>query len=694
MGESVLAQLPVPAPIHAPTTVPDLSVEADGRADSGKLGRLVLCALLTIAFTLVSLQYSYLHGKLVLHPVYDDVGYMTDGLNWLDQIYQEGPAAVVAKYLRHPTHAPGSTFLAVVSFSLFGRHDWSCYAGNGLVIFALLMFVDRMLMGMRLWQRVLVYLFVLSCRLCGTAIVEFRPDIPWGIALAAACVLTVDHPLLRSSLRHKLAIGALFGLALLIKPTTFPLTLALLGLSLLVATVSDWRLAGRRPKISELSRAWLIPFAVAAILAGWYYLASYKTLWGYIYSVMYGQYRDVYRVPGSLWFHLRYFITGRGGEFIFGRTLYTVAAAAAVGALTVLLTDSRERKYRLASLAAVIFVAYLEPALNRTKNEFFGASFQVLLLLGAVMALALLAERASRSRRRLSWEGILFLVLSLTGIAAFQFPRWNGDRSSPGNVEYRRMVEWAYSQLRDASDSNPATVFVTDEGFACNAMTLQYFAKLNSVPLFFTTASGFDFSEYPRAFALVDYVVACEPGNFDLKNMEKVPANQWQDKTLELIRSDKHFKQFASYRTLTGKSFFLFARRQPFGGWESASGLTHKDGPYPQFNVPAYRVGLAPTTTLRFISKGGAIELLATGLTSCPGQQIDFKLDGKPCGRYVFHETGSLEDIDLSFSAPAGPHELDLRYSKHQDHARQLQAVAFRQLLLLQPPAENDKSAE
>lgn len=668
------ADEPAPAPL----------TEIAVREDVSRPWRLVFCLVLTVAYTLLCLHYSFEHSKLMVRPLWDDVAYMTDALGRMEVFYRDGPLAALNQYFKQPSHAPGSTALGIFSYALFGRNDWACYAGNGIIVFFLLAFVDAMLVGVRFWQRVLVYLFVLSCRMSGTAIVEFRPDIAWGIAVAAGCVLTVDRPLLGSSLRHKINVGLLFGVALAMKPTICPLTIALLGLSLLLAAATDWLTARRTFRLKDVLVAWIIPTAMAMVVAGWYYVVAFAQVRGYIHDQMFGKYRNLWRLKGTLGFHLRYFITGNGGDFMLGRTLYTVGVAAAVGALTVLLFGDRTRKFRLGALAGVMFMAYIVPALNKMKNEFFGAGFQALLLLGAVMALALLASRAVRSARRVSWELVAFLVLSIAGILNFQFPRWNGSRNMGGVADHRVSLERVYQVLKDDDKDRSGVVFVTATGFGCNAMSLQYLSLLDDVPLRFWTASGFDFSEYASGFKQSEYVVASEPGNSDTAPFDQTPGNEWQARTLALIRSDRKFEQIAAVPTLSGKSYFIFGRRPPFAGWGKAEGLMPIEGPYPQWHMPQVRNGLAPETTLQFQSKGGDVDFVMAGMTWFEGQEVTVALDDQPVGSYTFHHSFAFETAEFEAKTTPGRHRITLHYTKHQENSQFPNAVAFSRLQVLQ----------
>ena len=198
--------------------------------------RVTLWIVLSAAFTLAVIQYSHQHGRLILHPSYDDVGYFADGLGRLQVLYREGPAGLFAEHVRNPPHSPFATYLALLSFALFGARDWAPYAGNAVIVFTLLAFVDYLLRAQSVGVRSAVAVFTLTVPFAGEAIAEFRPDIACGLLTAIAVVLLLERPSASTSLMRRRLAGGCLGLALLVKPAIFPLTLVLLVVSMILLT--------------------------------------------------------------------------------------------------------------------------------------------------------------------------------------------------------------------------------------------------------------------------------------------------------------------------------------------------------------------------------------------------------------------------------------------------------------------------
>ena len=319
--------------------------------------RVTLWIVLSAAFTLAVIQYSHQHGRLILHPSYDDVGYFADGLGRLQVLYREGPAGLFAEHVRNPPHSPFATYLALLSFALFGARDWAPYAGNAVIVFTLLAFVDYLLRAQSVGVRLAVAVFTLTVPFAGEAIAEFRPDIACGLLTAIAVVLLLERPSASTSLMRRRLAGGCLGLALLVKPAIFPLTLVLLVVSMILLTRLD-RLhsigeAGPRSVWSNW-RPVLWPLALLGLpqflLTGPRYLT-------YFHAALLAPRKPIDDFHGTLPEKLGFYVFGQGGEIMLGRHWILLAAIIVVGAGLLAMRrgtdDLRPLLYQLAPLAVV-----------------------------------------------------------------------------------------------------------------------------------------------------------------------------------------------------------------------------------------------------------------------------------------------------------------------------------------------------
>ena len=291
--------------------------------------RSIVWLLIAAAFTSLIIQWSYRYGKLRAVPFYDDVIYMNDGLARLQVIDDGGWTAFIRSYRKHPPHAPFSTMAATFSYLVLGRHQWTPYATNFIIIFGLLAFVDYLCAGLWTWQRLSMFLLILAVPVSAYAVYEFRPDIPSGLCAAMGAILILRTSLLRASTRYRVTAGVIFGLALLFKPSTFPLSLLVFGSSLVLATVAEALLLRRTPPRFEVLRSWGECIGGAALVAGPHYLLDWRTIWGYIADTLFAGHKDVWQVRGqSAGWHLRYYLDGLGGNVMLGPFLYLLGNCA------------------------------------------------------------------------------------------------------------------------------------------------------------------------------------------------------------------------------------------------------------------------------------------------------------------------------------------------------------------------------
>lgn len=98
---------------------------------------------LAIIFAAFQIQSSLHSGALSLPATYDDVGYFNDALQRLELLYRHGATALLKNFWTNPPHAPLTTGLAMLGFSLLGRHAWAADAMNALPLALIL----RLMLG-------------------------------------------------------------------------------------------------------------------------------------------------------------------------------------------------------------------------------------------------------------------------------------------------------------------------------------------------------------------------------------------------------------------------------------------------------------------------------------------------------------------------------------------------------------------
>ena len=278
-----------------------------------------LALLLSSLFTDVIVQYSFRHGRLLGPPLYDDVTYFNDGLQRLDVAEREGLVSVIRSHVQDPPHSPFATYLAAASFALFGSRDWAPYAGNVVIVLTFVGFVGYLLREAPRWIRVVIQAFALTVPLAGVSVFDFKPDMACALVTAMGCVLALEKPLFTVAGRGRsIAVGSCFGLALLIKPSIFALTVILLVASILLARACD-----RRQTADASARAAMTPsiawcVATAVLLAAPHFVASGRHYVHYIRASILARDKPIPDYAGSVADKALYYVTGPGGRQMLG----------------------------------------------------------------------------------------------------------------------------------------------------------------------------------------------------------------------------------------------------------------------------------------------------------------------------------------------------------------------------------------
>ncbi len=366
-------------------------------APLNRLTSLGLCIGFAALVTLAVLQFSFRHGRLILFPTYDDVGYLADGATRLQALYDHGLGGLWDSYVQLPPHSPFQSVMVLVAFTFFGLHEWSPYVLNFLLALGYFLLADWLLRRVDFWQRALCFVFISTVPFVGMAVHEFRPDHAVALLTAIGIFLLLTGPFVHGPRRRQIAAGVWLGLALLAKPPVFPQTLALGGSALVLATIADWIAVQRRPRLGATVRAWLavlIPFALIPLP---HYAYDHRHIFNYIHEILFGKFKESYQVKVSLADHLRYYLTGPGGaEMLGGHAILLLAMLAIVGP-AVLWRGSRRVRARMAMMPPLLVLAWIIPTVNQTKQPFFGLGFDTILLFFVVYLLGrfLLIERFS-----------------------------------------------------------------------------------------------------------------------------------------------------------------------------------------------------------------------------------------------------------------------------------------------------------
>lgn len=472
---------------------------------------IIFILLVSSVFVRWSLTESSRHGRLATAPNYDDVTYFYSGA----AVLQSLRGGHIVQTLTGPLHSPYSILLAAASFAVWGGRDWAPYAANVVVVVCYLgglaYFLRRLPIGVQMG----LLLVFLGLPFATMAVVEFRPDIMWATLVGFAAIYQVSASGLFSSRIEALSLGFLYGTAMMVKPSTFLMTTAVIGLGGLLRTLRGaW--SGKLRVSSFL--VWLALFLLSFLLmAGPYYLLHFKDIWSYFYDNGFGKQKDIWLSNLTLFEHLCYYIDSKNASpSNLGRWRLPILLFLGVYLSHRLLgTRESERRAIFVSLAAVVTATWLAMSLFEVKSELIGGAFYGTLIFATAYLLAdilrpicrLLSSPLAQS---LSFAGLTILSLMMHTWPAYS--EWDASRAK----YYRNANNAVWKQIRRALDGYSPADGVLDVYYA-NSLPipddlLNLRALQTQIPLCVHSGSMADSMESQRAiFKGCDILIVQDP---------------------------------------------------------------------------------------------------------------------------------------------------------------------------------------
>ncbi|HEY8749292.1 MAG TPA: hypothetical protein VIM11_15015, partial [Tepidisphaeraceae bacterium] len=618
----------------------------------------LLWIILTAGFTTLVIQWSLQHGKLAMYPFYDDVSYFMDALVRLQEFYKGGFSHLARGLRDRPPHSIFSCLLALFSYTLLGTHDWAPYAANGVIILALAGIINFLARGLPLWQRLILFLFVLTVPICQNAVYEFRPDIASALCAAAGAAVLLVQPFTTSSWKHRAAGGTLFGLAMLIKTPTFPLTMAVMFATLAVVIAADIILLKPFPKYEQLAIATGQTLGASIVVASPVYIFQFREIIAYIYEPIFGKTKDLWASHMTPREHLLYYLTGDGGATMLSYHVYLFVGIIVAGFALAAVFSRWDVVVRLAGFCVVTAVAYAIPTIMHVKQPFFATTFDWLLIFSAVYVLLWVCVSGHRL--------VAGVILGAALVAALAITHFIPELYQPGGanvVQRRRIISSVYNALVNHNVGAKARVYMTTTGYV-NAAVLDYINLQQGM-------SAFNFAEQPYSADLKlhetemensDYVIASEQGNSESFG-DFIPSGNMQDQTLAYVRNNPNFAEIAAIPTQNEKRFFVFKRVEPFYDWKVSTGLGPIEGPFPDWKLHEVRWGFGPKTVAEVsLPTAGQYHLIASGKAAVENTTVTVRIDGAEAGQHAF-PAARFEAWDLPLNLTPGPHQIELVYS-------------------------------
>ncbi len=671
--------------------------EAKGRTTEPEAprNRRVLVALLiwlsiAAGFTVVQVRQSLHDGWLAAPPTYDDIAYFVDAQSRLDTWSTAGTRQMISDALSDPPHSPWSTGVAAVAFMVAGPQEWAPAALNGVLVLGLLLLLAWRGRDLPIGWLLVIGAFLLTWPITGQAVVNSRPDIACGLVTAVTALVVATSPWVGAGRRWHYLAGAGLGVALLIKPTVSPVTLAVVLTAMAATTATDvvqghpWR------RWRPIAGAWGRCLAVALAIALPYYAVAHRNVIDYVRRNTFGELAEVWRLDLGLAEHARYYLTGTGGRFMLDAWLYLWLGLAVATLVVAVARRDAPALGRLPAAVAVFVVSYALVTVPAHKNQFLGALLPSLMLVSAMQMMLYLARVIrGTSATRLRYAGAVALSsLTLAGLVLVRppasFAPWHPmplDTIS----EHRALLDDVRQDIEDGG-AGPAHVVFTNIGPYLNPPLLEF----RSEP------------ERGRELHAVDLAMSTDPNDLEIQldvatdvlvftqdnpsALQWVPAAADQQRVLDRLTDHPAYYLSSVHGTPGGGELFLFRPARSFSGIVELDGFGPIEGPYPELGLTdPVRWGLGPMSRFEIeVPPSGDMQLVLTAAPGVPGQTMTVMASGDLVAEHTFGSPGEFDDVVVDLELAPGRHTVELHYRDwlppSETDARPL-AVLFRALL-------------
>ncbi len=351
----------------------------------------MILLMLAAIFTSYALTLSFDYGRLSTVPNYDDCVYLHKAALYLQTLETRGILALFEQIQSHGLHSPFSIAWASIAYTFISTEDWSPYALNGLLIFLLLNLLNYILRRQSLPLRVFILTAFLLLPFCFLTVVEFRPDLLWGILCGFACVWAVSEPDVWLSLRKTTLLCLIFTAALLVKPTIFLITMAMAGYTLTASVMLRRQVSGYWPDHNDIQR-FLIACLIALATCLPYILFFGADIWHYFWENQFGANRSVWLFKGNLWENQLYYIWGTGHRNNLRTPGNIIVISALISLVLVWRVSKTAEHQKNLWLLGTPLPALLACNLSGMKSAYLGAAFYASILFIAAYLLGRLPQ--------------------------------------------------------------------------------------------------------------------------------------------------------------------------------------------------------------------------------------------------------------------------------------------------------------
>ena len=626
---------------------------------------LIVIGAVLLLFT-TAISRSYFDGRLASPLTHDDINFFVEGIQHLTLLRTEGLLALIADLIHGSLHAPISTYQAMIAYLLFGIHDWAPYVLNIVYLFIFFGFAAYLLRDCPIAVLVAALIWLMLLPLSSNGFTEFAPEVICSLFTAIGAVLMMRLPLIEASFPSRFLAAFCFGLGFLCHPSAFPFTIIALLATVGLVFLRDIVLGG--PPGQFLKGIVFAAFNVALSiwLPALYMVPRYREYQEYFYDALFNSatawvWFQTSHEPGGRLQQVLFYLSGVGGEFMFGEKLYAYLALIGAGYVAAWWRRDYQSLARQLELLVLAALFWALPTLSAFKNYLFASAFGFLLALMSVMALR--SIYSALNGRRGAWvvAASAVLILIFYRPAEYEFYPPNTPETATDRAAAFHAIDEFKTVMLGNAPPNPqgVQVYMTNQGAYAPSM-LQYYMLKTDPTLNWSFGSHWKNPNPQDHLDFIhrsgqEFVIAGQRGN----GLTYSPI-AWaaEDAVFAGMWRDPNYMPIDRFYGPQGGAIAIFQRRGNFAGWRQVSGMVvnRSKGPDDPREAPN---GLAYLQTYASRATDAELEIEWTGKNL--GQKLSVYINYEKVAELTFNDEAASSSLRQKINLAKGVNDILLQ---------------------------------
>jgi len=519
---------------------------------------LVIVVVLSAAFTAWCVDASFTRGSLSSVPNYDDVTYFLSATKILEAFHHSGFDGIVKLLQEHRDilHSPYSTMLAAAAFAVLGYHDSSPYIFNFFVILFYLLFLWQTLRDLPLAMRSAIMVCFLALPFATMAVVEFRPDLCWATLVGFCAIFGISSRTYFTDWRQPAIHAVLFAVSLLVKPTTFPMTIFVFGYSVCFQLAMEWHDRKALPWRNILKLMPIYVF-VTFVIAGPYIIFFGSETWTYFREDVFGVNKGLWVYQGDLLHHLGYYLASGAAKSNLGYPGLIIGCFFLAGTYDAVARRDAAGIRLAGGLWGIVAAVYLINTLPNLKSAFLGGAFYATLIFSAAClwnnAVTEFLRRHPQSKHLLTAGAIVLMSLS---IMLYQWPKHSGRWTSVEGRNFNYVGKSVMNEIaRLPLPQNPMIVFTQTGPIIFENVEIWFLQRGQAVNIINLSFND-NISAFNKILGEADLILVQDPNSMGA--FLRLPSESLQEQFRQILSTDPRFTLVKKLEALDGKNIYIY----------------------------------------------------------------------------------------------------------------------------------------